>query len=176
MRQVAQWAGISEVIDDNVSLAKLHSMFGKQILQDLRLLTGSKTDFEYTKVEGMNARLGASVEENLGIIDEHMLMLNELVDKGEFAAQSMSTGPGTEEKGFMLEQYLRHRKAQAEAAASYDAETRLAPDSALEGLVESIELNQGNPEEMKFHIDSFQEFYDIPEEIKLELRKMGAGI
>jgi hypothetical protein len=176
MRQVAQWAGISEIITDNVDLATLHKMFGAQILQDLRLLTGSKTDFEYTKVEQQNARLGASVAENMGIIDEHMYMLNEMVDKGEYAAQRMSTGPGTEEKGFMLEQYLRHRKAQAEAAASYDEETRRPPDSRLEELIENIQLNQGNVEEQKFHIDAFQEHYDIPDEIKLELRKLGAGI
>ncbi len=176
MRTVAQWAGISEIIDDNVSLATLHSMFGKQILQDLRLLTGSKTDFEYTKVESMNARLGASVEENLGIIDEHMIMLNEMVDKGEFAAQRMGEGPGTEEKGFMLEQYLRHRKAQAEAAIKYDKETRLAPDSKVEMLIELIQQNEGNPEEQGLIIDEFREWYDIPDEVALALREAGAAI
>ena len=176
MRQVAQWAGISEVIDDNVELATLHKMFGAQILQDLRLLTGSKTDFEYTKVEQQNARLGASVAENMGIIDEHMFMLNEMVDKGEYAAQRMSTGPGTEEKGFMLEQYLRHRKSQAEAAASFDAETRTPPDSRLQELLENVQLNEGNPEEQKFHIDSFKEHYDIPDDVALALRNAGAAI
>jgi len=176
MRQVAQWAGISEVITDNVELATLHKMFGAQILQDLRLLTGSKTDFEYTKVEQQNARLGASVAENLGIIDEHMFMLNEMIDKGEYAAQRMSTGPGTEEKGFMLEQYLRHRQSQADAAREYDQETRAAPEDKLRELIRAVENNVGSPEEQKFHIDAFDQFYDIPEDVKLRLRAAGAGI
>jgi len=176
MRSVAQWAGISEVIDDNVTLAKLHSMFGKQILQDLRLLTGSKTDFEYMKVEGMNSRLGASVEENLGIIDEHMLMLNEMVDKGEFAAQNLAEGPGTEEKGFWLEQYLNHRKSQAQLAAEYDQETRQAPDHQLESLLQLMDEAAGDADEQRLILDEFREYYDIPENIKLELRKAGAAI
>jgi hypothetical protein len=176
MRQVAQWAGISEVIDDNVTLATLHKMFGSQILQDLRLLTGSKTDFEYQKVEGMNARLGASVAENIGIIDEHMLMLNEMVDKGEFAAQNLAEGPGTEEKGFWLKQYLNHRKSQAELAAEYDAETRQAPDHQLQRLMEKMQEAQGNPDEQGLLIKEFREYYDIPENIQLELRKAGVAI
>lgn len=176
IRQVAQWAGISEIIDDNVTLAVIHKMFGAQILQDLRLLTGSKTDFEYRKVEGQNARLGISVEENLGILEEHMTMLNEMVDKGEFAAQSLGQGPGTEEKGFWLETYLRHRKAQAELAAEYDATTRTAPSSRLEELIENIQLNEGNPEEQQRHIEMFREFYDIPDDVQLALRKAGAAI
>lgn len=176
MRTVAQWAGISQVIDDNVTLAELHSMFGKQILQDLRLLTGSKTDFEYRKVEGMNARLGASVAENLGIIDEHMLMLGEMVDKGEHAAQTLSQGPGTEEKDFMLSQYLRHRKGQAELAAEFDAETRQAPDHQLERLLEKMQEAEGNPDEQGLLIKEFREFYDIPDNIALELRKAGVAI
>jgi hypothetical protein len=112
----------------------------------------------------------------MGIIDEHMFMLNEMVDKGEYAAQRMSTGPGTEEKGFMLEQYLRHRKAQAEAAAAYDEQTRKAPDSRLEELIENVLLNEGNAEEQKYHIEAFKEWYDIPEEAALKMRAAGAGI
>jgi hypothetical protein len=176
MRQVAQWAGISEVITDNVELATLHKMFGSQILQDLRLLTGSKTDFEYQKVEGMNARLGASVAENLGIIDEHMITLNELIDKGETAAQQISTGPGTEEKDFLLAAFLRHRQQQADAARDFDQEVRVAPQDKLRELIRAIEGNQGNAEEQKFHINAFQEVYDIPDDVKLRLRAAGAGI
>ena len=176
MREVAQWAGISEVIDDNVDLAKLQKMFGAQILQDLRLLTGSKTDFEYMKVEGQNARLGASVEENLGILDEHMFMLNELVDKGEFAAQNISQGPGTGEKNFMLQQYLRHRRSQADAALEYDAVTRKAPATKVDELIKLHRRSDGNAEEQQFLIDSFTEFYDIPDDAKLKLRKQGANL
>jgi len=176
MRQVAQWAGISEVITDNTKLATLHQMFGRQVLDDLRMLTGSKTDYEYGKVEGMNANLGKSVPESLAILDEHMVRLNEFIDKGEFAAQGLAVGPGTEEKEFWLQQFLRHRQSQAEAAVRYDAEVRLAPSSAIETLLDNVEAASGDPEEQKYHLDAFTEFYDIPDEIKLELRKMGAGI
>jgi undecaprenyl pyrophosphate synthase len=176
IRQVAQWAGISELIDDNTTLAVIHQMFGRQVLDDLRMLTGSKTDYEYGKVEGMNANLGKSVPESLAILDEHMIRLNEMVDKGEFAAQNISQGPGTEEKDFLLKQYLNHRKFQAEAAVEYDAKTREAPESKLESLIEAVRQNEGNLEEQSEHIKMFRKYYDIPEEVELILRTAGAGI
>lgn len=176
IRQVAQWAGISELIDDNTTLAVIHQMFGRQVLDDLRMLTGSKTDYEYGKVEGMNANLGKSVEESLAILDEHMIRLNEMVDKGEFAAQNISQGPGTEEKDFLLKQYLNHRKAQAEAAVEYDAKTREAPPSKEEALVKLWQENEGNKEEQLYLIKAFREFYDITDELALALRKLGAPL
>ncbi len=176
MRQVAQWAGISEVITDNTKLATLHQMFGRQVLDDLRMLTGSKTDYEYGKVEGMNANLGKSVPESLAILDEHMVRLNEFIDKGEFAAQGLATGPGTEEKEFWLQQFLRHRESQAAAAVEYDRQTRLAPEAKNMLLIDMIQENEGNPEEQRLIMDEFREWYDITDEVALELRKLGAGI
>ena len=105
-----------------------------------------------------------------------MLMLNEMIDKGEFAAQNISTGPGTAEKDFMLAQYLRHRKQQADSAREFDLEVRTAPEDKLRELTRAVENNADNPEEQKFHIDAFSEHYDIPEEVKLRLRAAGAGI
>lgn len=176
IRSFAVFAGISELIDDNTTLAQLHSMFGRAVLQDLRLLTGSKTDFEYQQIEKMNASLTKSVPENLAIIDEQLQVLNRKIDKGEHAAQKITEGPGIESRDFMLEEYLRYRKEQAEAAVQYDAKTREAPVSKLNELMEAVQQNEGNLEEQSYHIESFREFYDIPEEIALELRKAGAGI
>ncbi len=176
MRRVAQFAGISEVIDDNTTLARLHGMFGKQVLQDLRLLTGTKTDFEYAQVEKMNPGLGKSTEENLGLIEDQLRVLGTMVDKGEFAAQEISEGPGIENREFMLQEYLRFRQMQAEAAVEYDATTRVAPSSKLEALIEAVRENEGNLEEQTQHIQMFREYYDIPEEVALQLRSAGAGI
>jgi len=176
IRTVAQWAGISEVIDDNTTLATIHSMFGRKVLDDLRLLTGSKTDFEYVQIEKQNAGLKKSVPENLMILDENMRMLNELIDKGEFAAQNLAAGPGTGEKEFWLKNYTRYRQSQAEAAMEYDEVTRQAPPSKLESLVKMYQESEGNPEEQKYLIKAFREYYDIPDEVALKLREMGAAI
>lgn len=176
IRAFAQFAGITELIDDNTTLAQLHSMFGRAVLQDLRLLTGSKTDFEYTQIEKMNSSLKKSVPENLAIIEEQLHVLNMKIDKGEHAAQNISEGPGIDSKDFMLEEYLRYRQQQAEAAIAYDAETRQAPESKLDALIEAVQQNEGNLEEQGYHIQSFREFYDIPEEVALQLRSVGAGI
>ncbi len=176
IRSFAQFAGITELIDDNTTLATLHSMFGRAVLQDLRLLTGSKTDFEYTQIERMNAGLTKSVPENLSIIEEQLNVLNMKIDKGEHAAQNISEGPGIESKDYMLEEYLRYRQQQAEAAIAYDEQTRQAPESKLDALIEAVRQNEGNLEEQSYHIQSFREFYDIPEEVALKLRSAGAGI
>ena len=176
IRQFAQFAGITELIDDNTTLAQLHSMFGRAVLQDLRLLTGSKTDFEYTQIEKMNASLKKSVPENLAIIEEQMQVLNRKIDKGETAAQKITEGPGIDSRAFMLDEYLTYRKEQAEAAVQYDAKTREAPASKINELIEAVRQNEGNLEEQSYHIQSFREFYDIPEGAALELRKLGAGI
>lgn len=176
MRRVAQFAGISEVIDDNTTLATLHSMFGRSVLQDLRLLTGSKTDFEYTQIEKMNAGLKKSTAENLAIIDEQLRVLNQKITKGEFAAQEITEGPGIENREYMLDQYLRYRKEQAEAAIQYDRESRAAPSGQVERLIKTMQDNEGNLEEQKFLIESFREFYDIDEDVALQLREFGAPI
>jgi hypothetical protein len=176
IRGVAKFLGITEMITDSTDLAQLHGMFGQQVLMDLRALTGTKTDFEYKQVEQMNANLRQDVASNLQILEEQMGVLNTIVDKGEFAAQNLSEGPGTEEKDFMLENFLRFRKAQAEAAAEYDAQTRIAPADKEAQLIELIQQNQGNPEEQTRRINQFREYYDIRPEIALELRKAGAGI
>lgn len=176
MRAIAQFVGISEVIDDNTTLAKLHGMFGQQVLLDLRALTGTKTDFEYKQVENMNANLRQNVDENLTIIDEQLGVLRTMIDKGEFAAQGLGEGPGTEEKSFWLENYVRHRKQQAEAAAVYDEETRIAPEHQNERLIEMLEGVQGDPEEMKRLLDEFREYYEIDNDVAIEARALGAPI
>ena len=176
IRTVAQFAGITELIDDNTELATLHSMFGRKVLDDLRLLTGSKTDFEYVQIEKQNAGLKKSVPENLMILDENMRMLNELIDKGEYAAQTLSEGPGTQEKTFWLDNYTRYRKSQAEAAVQYDAKTREAPVSKEETLVKMYQENEGNREEQIYLLEAFREYYDITDEVALALRKMGAPL
>jgi hypothetical protein len=176
IRSFAQFAGITELIDDNTTLAQIHSMFGRAVLQDLRLLTGSKTDFEYTQIERMNASLTKSVPENLAIIDEQLQVLNMKIDKGEHAAQNISEGPGIENKDYMLEEYLRYRQQQAESAIAYDEQTRLAPASKEEDLVKLYQENEGNREEQLYLINAFREFYDITDEVALTLRKLGAPL
>lgn len=176
MRRVATFAGITEVIDENTTLSRIHRLFGDKVLDDLHLLTGTKTDFEYKKMEELNASLGKDVESNLGIIDDQMTRLYEMVDKGEHAAQSLSEGPGIEERDFMLEQYTRWRKKQAEAAMEYDAATRTAPPSKEDALIQNIQNAGGNKAEIDFHIGAFEEFYDLSEETRLALRELGADI
>ncbi len=175
IRNIAQFAGISEAIDDNTTLATLQSMMGRQVLADLRLLTGTKTDFEYQKVEGMNANLGQNVEENLAILREQLSVLGEIIDKGEFAAQNLSEGPGTEERDFWLDQYTRFRASQAELTQEREAARMLvAPPEAQDYLLEQLELTRGNTEAQKLLLDQFQQNFEIPDELAVPIRQTGA--
>ena len=176
MRRVATFAGITEVIDDNTTLSRLHRLFGDKVLADLHLLTGTKTDFEYKKMEELNAGLGKDVDSNLGIIDDQMTRLYEMVDKGEYAAQRISEGPGMAERDFMLEQYTRWRQKQSDAALEYDKVTRLAPPSKEDALIQNIRGAGGNKDEINAQIEMFEEFYDLTDEVRLQLRELGADI
>ena len=176
LRRVATFAGITEVIDDNTTLSRIHRLFGDKVLADLHLLTGTKTDFEYKKMEELNAGLGKDVDSNLGIIDDQMTRLYEMVDKGEHAAQSISEGPGMKERAYLLEEYTRWRKKQAEAAMEYDKGTRLAPTSKEEALIRNIRSVSGNKDEINAQIEMFEEFYDLTDEVRLQLRELGADI
>ena len=182
MRRVAQWAGISEVIDDNVTLAQLHRMFGDQVLADLRLLTGTKTDFEYRKMEELNAGLGKSIPENLAILQEGMTKMGEVIDRGEFAAQHLEAGPGTEERDFWVQQYVKFReetaKEAAERAAQIEEEKVTAtPQQALDILMQQMQQNQGNQQRQREIIQLFrQRGWEIPQEMIVPLRELGAPL
>jgi len=176
IREVAQWAGISEVIDDNTTLSVLHGMFGRQVLSDIRVLTGNKTDYEFKKVSDMNAILGKDTEANLGLLDEQMNVLDEIITRGEYAAQELTEGPGTEEKSFWQDQYLRFRKQQAEAAMEYDAATRTAPPLKEEQLIKLFQGAADNPDEQAYLIEAFEEHYDLTDEVRLALRELGANL
>ncbi len=124
----------------------------------------------------MNANLGKDIESNLGIIDEQLGVLDEMVTKGEFAAQELKEGPGTEEKAFWLEQYLRFREQQAQAAIEFNRESRVAPRSKEEQLIKLYRQNAGNPTEQAYLLDAFEELYDFTDEIRLQLRQLGAEL
>lgn len=179
IRQVAMWAGISDAaITDNTTLAKLHRLFGDQVLADLLTLTGSKTDFEYKKMAELNAGLGKGVSENVAIIGLGMIKMGEIIERGEFAAQMLAESPGNQEAQLWKNQYLRFQKESAEMLQVKERETGPPPipQATRDKLMQLIEANQGNPEEQRRIIESFRQRAKIPEDMIVPLRQLGAPL
>jgi len=179
IRQVAQWAGISDTaITDNTTLAALHRLFGDQVLVDLMTLTGTKTDFEYKKMEELNAGLKKSVPENLAILNQGMIKMNEIIDRGEYAAQMLAESPGNSEAQHWQNQYVRFQKESAELMQQREIEQGPppVPQATLDKFMQLMQENQGNPEQQKIIMDSFRRRAPIPQELIVPLRELGAPL
>ncbi len=179
IRTVAQWAGISDTaISDNTTLAALHRLFGDQVLVDLKVLTGNKTDFEYKKMEELNAGLKKSVPENLAILEQGMIKMNEIIERGEYAAQMLAESPGNEEAKHWQNQYVRFQKESAELMQLREIEQGppAVPQATLDKFMLLMQEAQGNPTEQKRIMDLFRKRAEIPQELIVPLRELGAPL
>jgi len=180
VRTFAQWVGLSEeLVPDNVSLARLQGLFGEQVLNDLGRLTGTKSNFEYKKVEANNANLGGNVEENMGLVMDSLAALHRVIDEGERAAGALTGVPGINQD-YMLNRYSRFRDDQKQMQLSQEEDSRVPVPGATDVLLQQIKaLGEGaSKEDHDKVLNMFTETkgWDIPEETKIELRKLGVGI
>ena len=176
VRSLTNYLGISaDTIPDNVDLAELQNIFGQTILSELQKLTGPKSDFEYGQVRDMNAALSNDIEGNKRILDNMVAAYNRVIDDGELAAGELSTMPG--QTGYLSGRYRRFRDTQRpkeEAAAP----AREPIEGALQRLQERIEAlgPEATKEEHDRELDLFRKHWDIPDDFKVTLRKMGVAI
>ena len=181
VRKFTNYFGISEEsIPDNADLAYLQSTFGRTILAELQKLTGPKSDFEYRQVERMNASLTQDPIGNAKIVDEMLRSLNRVIDEGEQASGELLNIPG--QSRYLHDRYARFRDAnpQSEPEVRQQQEQQLPapPEAAVPDLLQRIE--QMGPEATKEQHDvilnQFREYFTIPEEVKIELRRLNVAI
>lgn len=180
VRTFASFLGLSkELVPDNVSLARLQGLFGEQVLNDLGRLTGTKSNFEYKKVEANNANLGENVEANMGLVMDSLAALQRVIDEGERAAGALTGVPGINQE-YMLSRYSRFRQQQKQLQLSQEEDSRVPVPGATDVLLQQIrDLGPGATKEdhdriMKVFTET--KGWDIPDETKIELRKLGVGI
>jgi hypothetical protein len=180
IRTFANWVGLSkELVPDSASLARLQGLFGEQVLNDLGRLTGTKSNFEYKKVEANNANLGQDVEQNMGLIMDSLAAMHRVIDEGERAAGALTGVPGINQD-YMLSRYARFREDQKQMQLSQEEDSRVPVPGATDVLLEQIR-NLGPDATKEDHDKVLKMFtetkgWDIPDETKIELRKLGVGI
>lgn len=180
VRTFANFFSLSEeLVPDNVSLARLQGLFGEQVLNDLGRLTGTKSNFEYKKVEANNANLGQNVDENMGLVMDSLAALHRVIDEGERAAGALTGVPGINQD-YMLNRYARFRDEQKQMQLSQEKDSRVPVPGATDVLLQQIrDLGEGaSKEEHDKVLKMFTETkgWDIPEDTKTELRKLNVGI
>lgn len=180
VRVFANFLGLSEeLVPDHTPLARLQGLFGERVLQELGRLTGTKSNFEYKKVEANNANLNQNVADNTGLIMDSLAALQRVIDVGEIAAGQLTGIPGINQD-YMLSRYSRFRTEQKQMQASQEKDSRVPVPGATEILIQQIqELGQNATKEDHDKIlKMFTETkgWDIPDETKVELRKLNVGI
>jgi len=180
VRTFANFVGLSEeLVPDHTPLARLQGLFGERVLQQLGRLTGTKSNFEYKKVEANNANLGQNVDDNMGLIMDSLASLQRVIDVGEIAAGQLTGIPGINQD-YMLGRYSRFRDEQKQLQLSQEKDSRVPVPGASEILLQQIQdlgpaaTKEQHDEIMKVFTET--KGWDIPDETKVELRKLGVGI
>jgi len=180
VRTFANFLGLSEeLVPDHTPLARLQALYGEVVLDDLGRLTGTKSNFEYKKVEANNANLGQNIADNMGIIMDDLAALQRVIDEGELAAGALTGVPGINQD-YMLGRYSRFRTEQKQMQASQEKDSRVPVPGATQILIQQIQDlgPTGTKEDHDKIMKVFTETkgWDIPDETKVELRKLGVGI
>ena len=132
---IGNYLGIE--IADNATLPLIRNLIGKEILSQLRELTGTKTDFEYKKIESLNASTAKGQEANLKIIDEMIGRYDRMINIGERAALAAAKN---EDEDLSVTRYREYRAGEEERkklmAQRGAVERRTPPTSANDDLVE----------------------------------------
>ena len=180
VRTFANFLGLSEeLVPDHTPLARLQGLFGERVLQELGRLTGTKSNFEYKKVEANNANLGQNVADNTGLIMDSLAALQRVIDVGEIAAGQLTGIPGINQD-YMLSRYSRFRTEQKQMQASQEKDSRVPVPGATEILIQQIQdlgpnaTKEDHDKIMKVFTET--KGWDIPDETKVELRKLNVGI
>jgi len=164
---IGQYIGVK--IADNETLPRIRNLIGKEILGQLRDLTGTKTDFEYKKIESLNASTKIGTEANLGIIDEMLGRYERVINIGERAAIAHAEDPDTDLQVRRYREYREEEKARQAQATRPQAKrpTAVMNDALVDGF--------GGPNHDRL-IEAFTKEFGWPPvdpEVLSELRKKG---
>ena len=111
---LAQFFGIE--IGENADFQLARRLMGAEVLNQLTLLTGTKTDFEYKKIEELNASTAKGKEANLAIIDDMLKRYENMIGFGEDAALQRAQDRGDPKTDLSVKRFRQFRSEQAAAA------------------------------------------------------------
>lgn len=156
-------------IADSDTLPLIRNLIGKEILGQLQDLTGTKTDFEYKKIESLNASTKIGTEANLKIIDEMLGRYDRVINIGERAAIAHAEDPNTDL------QVRRYREYRAEEEARQAQEGRPQAKIATAVMNDALVDGFGGPHHERLIEDYTKEFGwpPVDPEVLSELRKKG---
>ena len=161
-------------IADDADFRVIRRLIGDEVLNQLSRLTGTKTDFEYQKIESLNASPEASQEANLRIIDEMLGRYDRIIQIGERAALAIAVNPDDD---LSVKRYREYRVEEAERKATeLEPQVRIAPAVHNDKLIDQFDLDNPNNDRL---IEFYKNRYGWPPtdpEVLSELRKKGAEV
>lgn len=172
---LAQFFGIE--IGENADFQLARRLMGAEVLNQLTLLTGTKTDFEYKKIEELNASTAKGKEANLAIIDDMLKRYENMIGFGEDAALQRAQDRGDPKTDLSVMRFRNFRSEQAAAAEMKQVQqaTRVQPsDTAADAdLIKLFDMNNPNNDRM---IEDYKGIFGWPPsdpDVLSELRRKG---
>lgn len=161
-------------VADDADFRVIRRLIGDEVLTQLSRLTGTKTDFEYRKIESLNASPEASQEANLRILDEMLGRYDRIIQIGERAALAQAVNL---DEDLSVRRYREYRVDEEERKANaLEPDVKIAPAVHNDRLVEQFDLdNPDNPRLIEFYTKRYG-WPPVDPEVLSALRKKGAEI
>lgn len=164
-------------IADNADLRMVRNLIGKEVLTQLQSLTGTKTDFEYKKIESLNASTEASQEANLRIIDEMMSRYDRIIEIGERSALAAAQNPDDDLQVLRYREYREAEAARKEMETMQEESQVRPPDPAFDTrLIDTWSPGGDNTQLIEAYKRRGFQWPPSDPNVISELRKKGADI
>jgi hypothetical protein len=172
---LAQYLSID--IPEGADFMLARRLMGSEVLNQLTLLTGTKTDFEYKKIEELNASTAKSKEANLAIIDDMLKRYENMIVFGEDAALERAEDPSSDLSVLRFRKFRDEQAAAAEMRQVQQESGGKPPVPAFESRLIEKWIRGGNNDQL---IEMYKSYgFSWPPtdpETVSELRKKGAEI
>jgi hypothetical protein len=161
-------------IADDADLRVVRRLIGDEVLNQLSRLTGTKTDFEYRKIESLNASPDASQEANLRIIDEMLGRYDNIINIGERAALSQAKNPDDDLSVFRYREYRTSESARKEMEQmAGQAAAKIPTPAHNDILTKGFDLNNPNNDALIKFYESHYGWPPVDPDVLSKLRKKG---
>jgi hypothetical protein len=161
-------------LDENADFQLARRLMGAEVLNQLTLLTGTKTDFEYKKIEELNASTAKGKEANLAIIDDMLKRYENMIKFGEEAALERAKDPDTDLSVGRFRTFRSEQSARAEMKQVQQATQVQPSDAAADAdLIKLFDTNNANNDRM---IEDYKSIFGWPPsdpDVLSALRKKG---
>jgi hypothetical protein len=146
-------------LDDNSSFQLARRLMGDEVLSQLTRLTGTKTDFEYRKIEELNASTAKGKEANLKIIDDMLGRYEKSIQFGEAAALERAEDPDTDLSVSRFRNFRNEQSARAEMKQVQGRAKQEPNEKAEAKLIKMFDINDPRNEAM---LDSYAKRFPWP--------------